>query len=105
MNTTPPILAAFTKGPWFTAKDGWGQGTVQHNLPTGHIGQICIVQSTGAKTQVEGYANACLIAAAPDLLAACEELLRMGDLNELSTVGLPEYDQARAAIAKAKGHQ
>lgn len=42
-------------------------------------------------------ANANLIAAAPDLLAALEGVLRVSDRQTA------EYDAARAAIAKARG--
>jgi hypothetical protein len=42
-------------------------------------------------------ADARLIAAAPDLLAALEGVLRVSDRRT------DEYDAARAAIAKAKG--
>ena len=49
----------------------------------------------------ESAANACLIAAAPDLLEACEELLiYLADWDD------PDNEtcvKARAAIAKAKG--
>ena len=45
-------------------------------------------------------ANAALIAAAPDLLAALEKMLYF---HADSNVGMPEIAEARAAIAKAKG--
>ncbi len=55
-------------------------------------------------------ANARLIAAAPDLLAACEELCHRLEVNELvnrphapgNEYDQPAYDRAKAAIAKAK---
>lgn len=54
-------------------------------------------------------ANAYLFAAAPDLLASCEELCRRLEVNELvnrpadpcNQYDQPAYDRARAAIAKA----
>ena len=48
-------------------------------------------------------ANAGLIAAAPDLLAACEGLVDWIDPNEAMDGLNREIDDARAAIAKAKG--
>ena len=47
--------------------------------------------------------NADLIAAAPDLLAACEGLVDWIDPNEAMDGLNREIDDARAAIAKAKG--
>lgn len=55
----------------------------------------------------EAMANAALIAAAPDLLAACEALLRHFDMTRpgggILTAEREMADAARAAIAKAKG--
>ena len=51
-----------------------------------------------------GLANARLIAAAPDLLAACEELVRGFDGETDCTELLDMIDKvARAALSKAKG--
>jgi hypothetical protein len=47
----------------------------------------------------EGLANARLIAAAPDLLAACEKLAAIEDVQDVNDA----RDMARAAIAKVKG--
>lgn len=47
-------------------------------------------------------ANARLIAAAPDLLAACEEFVRKVDCGEAFSTR--SYQQMKAAIAKAKGN-
>ena len=46
--------------------------------------------------------DACLIAAAPDLLEALEKLVSLIDAGE-GTWTLEEQQKARAAIAKAKG--
>jgi hypothetical protein len=59
----------------------------------------------------EAEANARLIAAAPDLLAACKALCRRLESNELvnrpdnpcNHYDQPAYDEALAAIAKAEG--
>lgn len=58
----------------------------------------------------ECRANARLIAAAPELLAACEELLKLvDDLEGMAAMPLTpectskEVAKAKAAIAKAKG--
>lgn len=47
-------------------------------------------------------ANACLIAAAPDLLAACERFVAAYDTAQ-SWPSSVDVDRARAAIAKARG--
>jgi hypothetical protein len=53
----------------------------------------------------ENEANARLIAAAPDLLAACEAALEDGPHNASCGLHLEVVDVLRAAIAKAKGSQ
>lgn len=55
----------------------------------------------------ENVANACLIAAAPDLLAACKAIVDAHDGNDWSEPGVSDtfyaaIEQARAAIAKAR---
>lgn len=51
----------------------------------------------------EAAANACLIAAAPELLAALEDLLVVAVTNVAPNVGAAAIASARAAIAKAQG--
>ena len=62
-------------------------------------GMICFIPCEHEAAE----ANARLIAAAPDLLEALENLCRYtaGKIPHLSQV--PEYRDARAAITKAKG--
>jgi hypothetical protein len=60
---------------------------------------ICeLVQSS---TDAEMMANADLLAAAPDLLAACEEFVRKVEAGEARSVR--SYAQMTAALAKARG--
>ena len=57
-------------------------------------------------TEAEAIANGCLLAAAPELLAALEEavaLFRHYCFREGDTCGGPWLTAAKAAIAKAKG--
>lgn len=60
---------------------------------------ICLVDSYN----VAGYdANAHLIAAAPDLLAACLEFIRKVDAGEAKSTR--SYEQMKAACNKALNH-
>jgi hypothetical protein len=54
----------------------------------------------------EGQANARLIAAAPDLLAACRHAMNVGEIK-YKTCALSSYshDILKAAIAKAEGRE
>jgi len=58
---------------------------------------ICDEMGGSGDGREEGRANAHLIAAAPELLAALEGVLKIADRQTV------EFDEARAAIAKAKG--
>jgi hypothetical protein len=51
--------------------------------------------------RAESLANARLLAAAPELLAACEEFVRKVDCGEARSKR--SYTQMKAAIAKARG--
>lgn len=53
----------------------------------------------------ETTANARLMTAAPDLLAALRDLLDEADLNEVDEYTAPKIEAARAAIARATGGQ
>ena len=80
-------MSKHTPGPWKAS----GVGTVSHATRGFWIARLWV----GFRTK-EREANARLIAAAPDMLAALEDL----------TVAAPNdpcWQRARAAIAKAKG--
>lgn len=85
-------MSAHTPGPWSADHD---------NVRTPADGGM--VAKVAGDTDAQAYANARLIAAAPDLLAALRDLV--------SAEGLPEgyanramlIDAARAALAKAEG--
>lgn len=90
-----------TPGPWKIV-DAWNDHMVE-----GQNGEEIIWQDGPHDTPTINKANACLIAAAPDLLEALYAMLSYtADLN--ANQGFDEYDHAavknaRAAIAKAKG--
>jgi hypothetical protein len=94
-----------TPGPWHRniRKDG--------KYPTVYAGRNKHVASASAiyddKGQFDGAeveANIDLIAAAPDLLAACEAALSLlNNIGKGNWAQTPAGDALRAAIAKAKG--
>lgn len=88
-----------TKGPWFYNFDPdicepavWG----------GSAKAICDVSCEDIEDQEEVWSNARLIAAAPDLLAACEAMIvALGEQRTLYSF----EEMANKAIKKAKGDQ
>lgn len=86
--------AAHTPGPWRIGDAGWSV----FEPPTGGTPKLV--------ASVTNKANARLIAAAPELLAALKEYVDRHEADCMAGQkpnGLPEYDQAIAAIAKAEG--
>ncbi len=112
---------AHTKGPWHTCNNGeckcgliWGDEQTIATVTYGPWGDSLPAIRTGVDGQPEAYierydygeidietatANAQLIAAAPDLLEALEDLLATYPVE----IFINEERKARAAIAKAKG--
>lgn len=90
-------MSAHTPGPWRV-------GTSEDAIDTGEPGQEFVVHAD-LRTE-RGAANAALIAAAPDLLAACEEMVRtlvVSDSKKFQADRYAAFEAARAAIAKARG--
>ena len=66
------------------------------------IAQVCNLDEGVANDYLyEAIANARLMAAAPDLLAALRDLLDEADLGEVDEYTAPKIEAARAAIARA----
>lgn len=98
-----------TPGPWSIKR-----GTITWEIvsESEYVGRVYSTsRSEDISDDAEGVANAALIAAAPDLLAALRGVIRSAayesgqaepSLREL-TVGIKYLDAARAAIAKAEG--
>ena len=110
--------AAHTPGPWSIPH--FAQPEV--NCECGYVlteqffGAVCTVHCSGDGNDwqkngdnpkfAEACANARLIAAAPELLAALERILQLNDqmpLEHPSRLSHGEENQARAAIKKARG--
>lgn len=88
-----------TPGPWqYSPCEITGRYSIYHNGPVAYCGDT--TASPG-----DGEANARLIAAAPELLAALVALVGEADLGEvdLDDDDRAKLDVARAAIAKATG--
>ena len=88
--STPTI--AHTSGPWLIQK----RKSSGINVYGGHNAAERIAIVDGWISEEE-EANARLIAAAPDLLAALKGVVRLSDRKHEA------WDRARAAIAKAEG--
>lgn len=106
--------AKHTPGPWKSRRESAGAWKVGG----GPIGEypICTRLSTVEHMEEESYANARLIAAAPDLLEALEEAANALDVtaayirehtpNKATAEGIEnDARKARAAISKAEGGQ
>lgn len=89
-----------TPGPWqidYGKKYPRGVSRVNRTDALGGINSIVRWNGIGMPSSVEGHANARLIAAAPELLAALKAVVAIADRRT------DEFDAARAAIAKATG--
>jgi hypothetical protein len=97
-------MSGHTPAPWGVESDPWHYDTrsvVCAGLREKRAGvdQRMIVHVGGWADVAEQEANARLISAAPDLLAALEAALTVLP----DSVGAFDYDAACAAIAKARG--
>ncbi len=94
-----------TRGPWavvWDEEDGWN-----HHIYSSPTDRVCFMAHGGYEKQGEFDANARLIAAAPDLLEALEEIKRTAEATDTQSYSdnLRAREQthrlAREAIAKA----
>ena len=95
-------MSKHTPGPWILDYD---KGTTQDILSRKH-GGICTVRRAGIHDSKTFAANAALIAAAPDLLAALYHALAALDdamKNHTHWIYADAQNEALAAIAKAEG--
>jgi hypothetical protein len=92
-------MSQHTPGPW-EIDQAIRHGFTVYSQQAGFI--VGYMDEEGRYGAVESEANARLIAAAPDLLEALEELLvqREGHYSTQTA-----WDKARAAIAKARGEK
>lgn len=96
-------MSKHTPGPWFFRR-------AAHPVVSGIVGFDVLKQGQGvvAEMHVRPYApvivneaNARLIAAAPDLLAACEAIIEEQSIGMYGAISNEGIAQLRAAIARA----
>lgn len=91
-----------TPGPW-ALDESRHEGSINRMEPFRHIGMVSLFQHDHT-SKAENLANALLISAAPELLAALEECVRIhGTDRDGWPIQTGYIGAARAAIAKAKG--
>jgi hypothetical protein len=107
-------MTQHTPGPWQFKIDSSGEVPTDReivicfydrrwdDLPYHGAYAICTVHDTGEDGD-GGLANACLIAAAPELLEALRALMPAGWDADDTMDHMPGIRLARAAIAKAEG--
>lgn len=102
--------AKHTPGPWFTRRDGFSTVYVEARIGGGWLQEVAACGPTSKTTQQE--ANACLIAAAPEMLEAMQAAIdcEMVPVSSAADGGAVRHsrqvqvaDMIRAAIAKATG--
>jgi hypothetical protein len=89
-----------TLGPWAIA-DGTDITGIENDPKNGCVGPVDVAHVYLRTVLGRTEANARLIAAAPELLEALEDLLHQAKLSE--SEGGWDFEPARAAIAKARG--
>ena len=84
----------FTPGPWFVKRQNPSPTTGEWMIAGSKPGYLAEIRDCGSG---DVQANAHLIAAAPDLYAALEEVIRISDRKH------DAWDKAKAALVKARG--
>ena len=96
-------MSKHTPGPWTANKPTRDNGRAEI-----HAGCMLVAQAFNWMLDAEGdeqcWADARLIAAAPDLLEALKEIVDAADGAGWEQLD-PSFKKARAAIAKATGEQ
>jgi hypothetical protein len=96
------MSAPHTLGPWTILEDAFAYPGIEADGGTFSVVILGYPDhgddgGVRGRTEEEALANAHLIAAAPDLLEALESMLAITDRDHVV------WDEAREAIAKAKG--
>lgn len=103
-------MSAHTPGPWALVPRSECYGRqpepgVEWVVSDGRLGWVCVGPGWDDEYRDESYANARLIAAAPELLAACVDALALLRTvpDEFAMPDHPVFGALRDAIAKAEG--
>ena len=90
----------WTKGPWEAALERGCHGVIAHALPEGGANFVALVGNDADTPEKEPsrFANAHLIAAAPELYEALDRMVAL-----FMTENGEDVAGARAALAKARG--
>lgn len=90
-------MTALNKGPWIAYKRPEPIGYAEYEIHHGTDGE-CVAEV------VHGEANACLLAAAPEMLDALRRaVLALAFAAETSATMRDDYNAVSAAISKATG--
>ena len=94
-------MSEYTKGPWTRSYTNY----IYQGKDTASKGRLIAICEPTTRTQEDWdqvFANARLIAAAPELLEALEKMYRVCNISSDES---PHRAKARAAILKARGDQ
>jgi len=97
-------MGAHTPGPWRIADD-IHPSFLKVDGPSFKLNVVMWAAHLGESDYQSRLADLRLIAAAPDLLEALEDLIRNHKENKGEGLGIGPLIKAKAAIAKAKGEQ
>lgn len=99
-------MSEHTKGEWFAKRDGWSTVYIECRIGGGMLQEVAACGPT-ANGPEEQEANARLMAAAPDLLAAAERYLEFRHYDDCGMgcefTGEHPETQLKRAISCAKG--
>ena len=93
-------MSEHTPGPWKIERPSWrrgGRNDCKQAITAGGFGTVAVCTRANHNQDIDSR-NANIIAAAPDLLEALENILH----HQPQLIG-PGVIEAKAAIAKAKG--
>ena len=97
-------MSAHTPGPWAAVGDNSKLEFVEKDIGGSRM-TIATCFQQGAMRDGERAANARLIAAAPDLLAALAGIIEIGKRDLTNPKYDAYFEEARAALRKARGGQ
>lgn len=90
-----------TPGPWRLRPSSGGRPAIIYGNDGWPVADVATYH--GRVSQEQQDANACLIAAAPDLLENLQRMVRLLEVEDARLANFGEVEAARAAIAKATG--